>query len=217
MENFNFNRDFFEVCKAIEEDSDFRTASAMAWALLCYGYENREIEPVLDQIPKRNRLVLRASFLGIKGRVDAMVNGARGGKARGKSVNPSLPPSQGGRQVANGGTSRQKEKEKEKEKENIYMPAQRKHRHGTNANVLLTDEELSKLQSRFADWPKRIDDLSFYLSSTGKSYKSHYMTLLNWARKDGGQAQPQTFKAARKLSPEEELAEAERELAKWQS
>ena len=215
MENFNFNKDFFEVCKAIEEDSDFRTASAMAWALLCYGYENRDIETVLDRIPKRNRLVLRASFLGIKGRVDAMVNGARGGKSRGKSADPSLPPCVGGSEGANGGTSREKEKEKEKEKD-MYR-ASPKHRHGANSNVLLTDEELDRLRERFPDWSKRVDDLSFYLSSTGKSYKSHYMTLLNWARKDGEQGRPQTFKAARKLTPEEELAAAERELARWQS
>ena len=60
-----------------------------------------------------------------------------------------------------------------------------KHRHGTHGNVLLTDDELEKLESRFPDdWRRRIDDLSHYIGSTGKSYKSHYMTILNWARKE---------------------------------
>lgn len=60
-------------------------------------------------------------------------------------------------------------------KKNIY---------GANNNVLLTDEELESLKSRFPDYLMRIDDLSFYLASTGKTYKSHYMTILSWARKD---------------------------------
>lgn len=67
-------------------------------------------------------------------------------------------------------------KEKDIEKE--------KHQHGANKNVLLTDEEFEKLKAQFADYDKRIDNLSFYLASTGKSYKSHYMTILNWARKE---------------------------------
>ena len=29
---------------------------------------------------------------------------------------------------------------------------------------------------------KSIEDLSYYIGSTGKSYKSHYLTILKWAR-----------------------------------
>ena len=59
-----------------------------------------------------------------------------------------------------------------------------KHKNGANQNVLLTDEELEKLKERFPDWQRRIDDLSYYIASTGKTYSSHYMTILNWARAD---------------------------------
>lgn len=65
---------------------------------------------------------------------------------------------------------------KEIKKKNIY---------GANQNVLLSDDELSKLKEHFPnDYLKRIDDLSYYIASTGKAYKSHYMTLENWARKE---------------------------------
>lgn len=59
-----------------------------------------------------------------------------------------------------------------------------KHKHGEYNNVLLTDEELAKLQSEYPDWQERIERLSGYVASTGKSYKSHYATIRNWARKD---------------------------------
>lgn len=59
-----------------------------------------------------------------------------------------------------------------------------KHKLGEFNNVLLTDEELSKLKDQFPDWQQKIDNLSLYIGSTGKRYKSHYMTILSWARKD---------------------------------
>lgn len=59
-----------------------------------------------------------------------------------------------------------------------------KHKHGEFKNVLLTDEELQKLQDKFSDWNERLESLSYYLESTGKKYKSHYATILSWARRD---------------------------------
>lgn len=59
-----------------------------------------------------------------------------------------------------------------------------KHKHGEYNNVLLTDAELDKLKAEYPDWEERIERLSSYVASTGKSYKSHYATIRNWARKD---------------------------------
>lgn len=52
--------------------------------------------------------------------------------------------------------------------------------------VLLTSEEHKKLTARYGDKNTRklIDDLNRYIGSTGKQYKSHYYTLLNFARRD---------------------------------
>lgn len=63
-------------------------------------------------------------------------------------------------------------------------PKPKKHKHGEYNNVLLTDEELQKLQNEYPDWAERIERLSSYVASTGKSYKSHYATIRNWARND---------------------------------
>lgn len=59
-----------------------------------------------------------------------------------------------------------------------------KKKYGAGENVLLTDEEYEKLQARFPDYLERIDRLSYYIGSKGVRYKSHYMTILNWASKE---------------------------------
>lgn len=64
-------------------------------------------------------------------------------------------------------------------------PKKTKHKYGEYKNVLLTDDELQKLKTEYSkDWDKRIENLSAYVESTGKKYKSHYATIRNWARKD---------------------------------
>lgn len=59
-----------------------------------------------------------------------------------------------------------------------------RHKYGEYKNVLLSDEELEKLKDEFPDWETRIERLSEYMASTGKSYKNHLATIRNWARKE---------------------------------
>ena len=70
--------------------------------------------------------------------------------------------------------------------ENVQPPKKKpqKHKYGEYNNVLLTDEELEKLKEEYPDYEDRIERLSSYVASTGKSYKSHYATIRNWARTD---------------------------------
>ena len=64
-----------------------------------------------------------------------------------------------------------------------------RHKYGQYDNVLLSDEELDRLKAEFPDWQQRIERLSEYIASTGKSYKSHLATIRAWARKDGEKPQ----------------------------
>lgn len=68
-----------------------------------------------------------------------------------------------------------------------------KHKYGEYKNVLLTDDELQKIKTEYSDWEDRIERLSSYVASTGKSYKSHYATIRNWARKDKEQPKKTYF------------------------
>lgn len=94
-----------------------------------------------------------------------------------------------------------KDKEKEKYKKKnakatatadacCSTPKKIKHKHGEYNNVLLTDEEFEKLAAEFPDLEQRINDLSGYIASTGKAYKSHYATIRNWARKEKEAGEP---------------------------
>lgn len=60
-----------------------------------------------------------------------------------------------------------------------------KHRYGEYKNVLLTDTELEKLKAEYpSDYKDRIERLSCYIESTGKTYKNHLATIRNWDRMD---------------------------------
>ncbi len=58
--------------------------------------------------------------------------------------------------------------------------------YGEYNNVLLTDEEFQKLQTEFLDYQSRIDRLSSYMASSGKTYDNHYATIRSWAKEDAG-------------------------------
>ena len=64
-------------------------------------------------------------------------------------------------------------------------PKNVRHKYGEYKNVLLSDEDMEKLKAEFPnDYEERIERLSSYVASTGKSYKNHLATIRNWARKD---------------------------------
>lgn len=85
-----------------------------------------------------------------------------------------------------------------------------RHKYGEYGNVLLSDQDMEKLQAEFPnDWEARIERLSSYMASTGKSYKNHLATIRNWARRDS-QNKP---KEAEKPTPvEDELTLYMREM-----
>lgn len=78
------------------------------------------------------------------------------------------------------------ERDIEEDKENIIEPSAKatRHKYGAYSNVLLSDTDLEKLKAEFPDWQERIERLSEYIASTGKSYKNHLATIRSWARKD---------------------------------
>ncbi len=60
-----------------------------------------------------------------------------------------------------------------------------KHKHGQYNNVLLTDEEMEKLKIEFPnDYEQRIERVSEYCASTGKTYKNYLATIRAWSRKE---------------------------------
>ena len=66
-----------------------------------------------------------------------------------------------------------------------------RHKYGQYSNVLLSDDQLAKLKAEFpADWQERIERVSEYCASTGRSYKDYLATIRAWSKKDKQQAKP---------------------------
>lgn len=84
-----------------------------------------------------------------------------------------------------------KEKDKEIRKKNIDKEKEKK-KYGEFSNVMLTEEEYKKLEEKNA--LSQIEKLSSYMASTGKKYKSHYATILNWDRREKQQEEQNKYK-----------------------
>ena len=68
-------------------------------------------------------------------------------------------------------------------------------RYGQYQNVVLSAVELQKLQEEFPqDWQRRIDRLSEYMASTGKTYRNHLATIRSWARRDAADPKRQGYR-----------------------
>ncbi len=75
-----------------------------------------------------------------------------------------------------------KEKKERLKKEDIYILPKK----GEFENVKLTEKEFKKLEEKFGvkETEGWIESLGQYLESKGKKFKSHYATILTWARKE---------------------------------
>lgn len=89
-----------------------------------------------------------------------------------------------------------------------------KNSYGEFGNVKMTTAEFEKLvQAEGADRANAlIEELSSYLASSGKRYKSHYATLLNWGRRKDKEGEPkQKFLTADDIS-RRNIEESKRQL-----
>lgn len=66
--------------------------------------------------------------------------------------------------------------------------------YGENGNVKLTEDEFERLAEQMGVSKRNeyIEKLGDYMLSTGKRYQSHYATIRNWFRRDGGKKDSDT-------------------------
>ena len=73
-------------------------------------------------------------------------------------------------------------------------PKTQKHAYGQYKNVMLSDHELETLKNEYPmDYQKRIEAVSEYCASHGKSYNNYLATIRVWARKDKEKQANQQF------------------------
>lgn len=75
------------------------------------------------------------------------------------------------------------EREKKKKPTSKKSPLPR-HKYGEYQNVLLTDDQLTKLKEEFPDWEQRIENVSSYCEATGKKYNNYLTVIRNWVKRD---------------------------------
>lgn len=56
--------------------------------------------------------------------------------------------------------------------------------HGCYDNVMLSVQEVDRLQQEVPHWERYVDKLSTYMQSTGKQYRDHAATICSWALRD---------------------------------
>lgn len=78
---------------------------------------------------------------------------------------------------------KKKETDIESEKEREQMDSG-PHFYGVNKNVVLSDSEYESLKTLYPDYLGKIDYFSAYMANTGKQYENHYLTILQWAKRD---------------------------------
>lgn len=57
--------------------------------------------------------------------------------------------------------------------------------YGRHKNVILSRKEYESLKEQYCFYEEMINKLSDYMAKTGKRYRSHYDTILEWAVRDG--------------------------------
>lgn len=79
--------------------------------------------------------------------------------------------------------------------------------YGENKNILLTNDEYLRLaeQMGVSRRDEYIEKLSDYIASKGKNYRSHYATIRNWFRRDGGKKDEPSYDIAEFVAREEKF------------
>ena len=103
-------------------------------------------------------------------------------------------------------------KDKLKKENNIKEKSSQKY--GQYGNVCLSDDDFEKLKNEFPkDYADRIENLSSYMASTGKSYKNHLATIRNWAKKENNAPKASSVKNKfNNYSEDRELNDFEKQM-----
>lgn len=148
----------------------------------------------LVQVLENGELYLSrlAEMVGSETDKAALMRKSRENKKLGNNVTAALPERYTEKEIEIEKDNRDIEIEKEQEGTPRKAAKPARHKYGEYGNVLLSDEELTKLQAEFPqDWQERIERLSSYIASSGKKYRNHLATIRNWARADREKAAPQ--------------------------
>ena len=106
---------------------------------------------------------------------------------------PSYPPVTEGHTPYDAPSYHKKEHNKTShiKEDKVEKDAPPRRQYGEYQNVLLTDGELEQLRREYPDdWQRKLEHLSGYMASTGRTYQNHLATIRLWAKKDAPPEKP---------------------------
>lgn len=182
-------------CIADLEDFSLSERGELFTAVLLYADRREE--------PKLSDRAMKIFFRRIKNYIDSAnenyekrvranrINGAKGGRP--KKETEENPKNQTVGEKAD--TESESDIDSESEPESADIAHAHMKKYGENGNVELTEIEYKRLAERMgvSKRDEYIDKLGDYMASTGKTYKSHYATIRNWFRQDGGKKAESSF------------------------
>lgn len=183
------------------------------WAIIDYA---------LDGVEPENLGSAECAFILAKPQIDAnnkrRENGKKGGRPKGDGYEKAKPNDN---QDVTKDEPKVKEKVKEKVKVKEKEKVKEKDAHGEYGNVLLTDDELNKLQTEYGT-DKTDDAIKFfdeYIEEKGYKAKSHYLAIRRWVfdaveeKKNRGNPKSKPKKTGFSNAPERDYDFAELEKA----
>ena len=182
-------------CIADLEDFSLSERGELFTAVLLYADRREE--------PKLSDRAMKIFFRRIKNYIDSAnenyekrvkanrINGAKGGRP--KKETEENPKNRTVGEKAD--TESESDIDSESEPESADIAHAHMKKYGENGNVELTEIEYKRLAERMgvSKRDEYIDKLGDYMASTGKTYKSHYATIRNWFRQDGGKKAESSF------------------------
>ena len=172
MTNFIIHSDYEQTLKGLTNEEVGELIKA-----LIYHTEGTEIEIISPTV--------KAVFPIIAGHIDRDIEYRRKssefGKKGGAPVGNTNAKNKGKTRVNKGNTRVEQGSDKGKQTPIPIPIPNKKNIYGVRENVLLTEEEYKKVID--AGLEELIDELSLYIDSKGAKYKSHYSTILAWARR----------------------------------
>lgn len=88
-----------------------------------------------------------------------------------------------------------------------------RHKYGEYKNVLLSDEDIEKLDEYEPNWRVTMENVSAYCESHGKTYKNYYAAIRNWIKKD--REKQQAFSSDSLIRGHDELSAGYQMAHRW--
>ena len=165
--SFIFYKSFYDSIKELDKEQQYNIYKAVM------EHEFEDKEPNLKGIENAIYVLIEPQLNANKKRYE---NGCKGGRPKNQNKTKTKPKN-------NQIKTKKKPNENENENENVNENDNvNVNIYGEFKNVKLTDDEYKKLKDK--DLLHYIEQLSSYMKSKGKRYKSHYATILNWSRKE---------------------------------